>query len=122
MDAPDVGLEDSWFSLLVSQRSAVMSRLAAINAQVENIAILAGLAVRTTNKYPAWPEKENDRLLERCRRVYRQCFDKEPLVEVIHAGLECAVIGSKYPGMEMISCGPTMKNPHSPDYLTQIQI
>jgi dipeptidase D len=110
-----IGLEGQHFSLLVSQRSTVMSRLAAINAQVEHVASLAGLAVRTNNQYPAWPVKENDPLVERCRQVYQKCFDKEPVVEVIHAGLECAVIGSKYPGMEMISFGPTMKNPHSPD-------
>ena len=110
-----LGLEGQQFSLLVSQRSSVMSRLAAINAQVENVASLAGLAIHTTNKYPAWPVKEGDPLLGRCRQVYQKCFDKEPVVEVIHAGLECAVIGSKYPGMEMISFGPTMKNPHSPD-------
>ncbi len=110
-----VGLEGQQFSLLVSQRSAVMSRLAAINARVVNVASLAGLAVRTTNQYPAWPVKAGDPLVERCRQVYQQSFDKEPVVEVIHAGLECAVIGSKYPGMEMISFGPTMKNPHSPD-------
>lgn len=110
-----IGLEGQHFSLLMSQRSAVMSRLAAINAQVENIAFLAGLTVRTTNQYPAWPVKENDPLVGRCRQVYQKCFGQEPVVEVIHAGLECAVIGSKYPGMEMISFGPTMKNPHSPD-------
>ena len=110
-----VGLKGPQLSILMSQRSAVMSRLAAVSTQIEDVAALAGLEVRTTNQYPAWPVKEDDPLVERCRQVYRKCFDKEPVVEVIHAGLECAVIGSKYPGMEMISFGPTMKNPHSPD-------
>ncbi len=108
------GLENGQFSLLVSQRSQIMSRLAAINTQVEAVAAMAGVQFQTTNKYPAWPADETSPLLERCRQTYRACFSKEPIVETIHAGLECAVIGSKYPGMDMISFGPTMKNPHSP--------
>jgi len=110
-----IGCEQNQVSILVSQRSSVMSRLRALNAQVEAVAVMFGADASTTNQYAAWPAKENSPLLERCRRVYKACFDKEPIVEVIHAGLECAVIGSKYPGMDMISFGPTMQNPHSPD-------
>lgn len=110
-----IGSEHNQISILVSQRSSVMSRLRTLNAQVEAVAAMFGADAKTTNQYAAWPVKENSLLLERCRRVYKACFDKDPVVEVIHAGLECAVIGSKYPGMEMISFGPTMKNPHSPD-------
>ena len=109
-----IGLEGDRFTLLVSQRSSVMSRLEAINTQVEAAAALAGAATRTNNQYPAWPVKPNSPLLKRCRQVYTECFGNEPFVEIIHAGLECAVIGAKYPDMEMISFGPTMKNPHSP--------
>ena len=110
-----IGFEQSQVSILVSQRSSVMSRLRGLNAQVEAVAAMFGANAKTTNQYAAWPVEEKSPLLERCRRIYKACFDKEPVVEVIHAGLECAVIGSKYPGMEMISFGPTMKNPHSPD-------
>lgn len=110
-----IGFENSQVSILVSQRSCVMSRLRALNAQVKAVAAMLGADAETTNQYPAWPVEEDAPLLERCRQVYKACFDQEPVVEVIHAGLECAVIGSKYPGMEMISFGPTMKNPHSPD-------
>ena len=59
-------------------------------------------------------------LLARCVDVYRKRFDKEPVVEAIHAGLECGIIGSKYDGMDMISFGPTIKNPHSPDEMIEI--
>ncbi len=110
-----IGLEGNRISVLESQRSSVMSRLGALNARVVAGATLAGADARTTNRYPAWPVHEKSPLLDRCQRVYQACFGKEPIVEVIHAGLECAVIGAKYPGMEMISFGPTMKNPHSPD-------
>ena len=54
-------------------------------------------------------------LLSRSKTVYRQLFGREPVVQVIHAGLECAIIGDIYPGMDMISFGPTLCNPHSPD-------
>ena len=52
--------------------------------------------------------------------VYKGLFDKEPVVEAIHAGLECGIIGAKYEGMDMISFGPTIKNPHSPEEKLQI--
>jgi dipeptidase D len=54
-------------------------------------------------------------LLKHCKETYQTLFKSQPVVEVIHAGLECAVIGDKYPDMDMISIGPTMENPHSPD-------
>ena len=57
----------------------------------------------------------NSPLLKRCKDVYQNLFGKEPSVEVIHAGLECGIIGSKYEGMDAISVGPTLENPHSPD-------
>ena len=53
-------------------------------------------------------------LLARARKVYQGLFSSEPVVQIIHAGLECGIIGAKYPGMDMISIGPTIKNPHSP--------
>ena len=54
-------------------------------------------------------------LLTKCQDVYRDLYKKDPEVSVIHAGLECGIIGSKYPGMDMISLGPNIENPHSPD-------
>jgi dipeptidase D len=59
-------------------------------------------------------------LLARCKAVYKDLFKKDPVVEIIHAGLECGIIKSKYPGMDMISFGPTIKNPHSPDEKLEI--
>jgi dipeptidase D len=54
-------------------------------------------------------------LLERCRKIYVQTFDREAEVKSIHAGLECAIIGDKYEGMDMISFGPDLRDPHSPN-------
>lgn len=97
-----------------SQRSAVASRLAEITATVHAAAHLAGAQVRDENQYPPWPPDLQAPLLRQSKQTYTRLFSKEPKVEVIHAGLECAIIGDQYPGMQMISFGPTIENPHSP--------
>jgi dipeptidase D len=103
-----------------SQRSSFSSRLAEIAGQVEAAGRLAGASIRVTSEYSAWEPDMDSSLLARCRRVYQEQFGREPVVEVIHAGLECGVIGAKYPGMEMISFGPTIKGAHSPEERLQI--
>jgi dipeptidase D len=79
------------------------------------VATLAGASATRMNHHPAWPPDPDSALLARCRAVYTRQFGEAPVVEVIHAGLECGLIGAKVPGMEMISIGPTLRNPHSPD-------
>jgi len=53
--------------------------------------------------------------------IYRQLFGKEPEVKAVHAGLECGIIGKKYPGLDMISIGPTIRYPHSPEEKANIE-
>jgi len=101
--------------ILSSQRSSVMSRLSAVTGQIKAAAALAGAEAETGGGYPAWQPDMDSSLLKRCKGVYQNLFGKEPLVEVIHAGLECGIISSKYAGMDAISVGPTLENPHSPD-------
>jgi dipeptidase D len=98
-----------------SQRSSVASRLGEICDRVAAVASLAGADLEWRNAYPPWTPDLDADLLRRCRRVYTQLFGREPEEQVLHAGLECAVIGGLYPGMQMISFGPTIENPHSPD-------
>ena len=106
--------DDFYFG--TSQRSSVMSRLREINSRVEAVARLAQCGnLSTINKYPSWQPDWNSPLLKRAKGVYSELFGCSPVVEVIHAGLETGVLGSKYPGMDMISLGPTIRNPHSPD-------
>ncbi|KKI00004.1 aminoacyl-histidine dipeptidase [Methanosarcina sp. 1.H.T.1A.1] len=100
--------------IISSQRSSVMSRLAEISGKVEAVAKLAGAGVEHETGYPAWEPDLESGLISRCRQVYTRTFQKEPEIEVVHAGLECGVIGSKCMDMEMISFGPTIKDPHSP--------
>jgi dipeptidase D len=108
-------IKDQRFCVVTSQRSATMSRLDEITAAIHAVAELAGATSEDRDAYPAWPPKPNSRLLGLAEKSYRRLFVKEPVIQAIHAGLECAIIGHIYPEMEMISFGPTMCNPHSPD-------
>lgn len=98
-----------------SQRSSVQSQLRAVGERIRSVAELAGATCSVPTSYPPWEPKTNSALLDRCTRVYTAFADTEPVVDVIHAGLECGIIGAKYPRMEMVSLGPTIKHPHSPD-------
>jgi dipeptidase D len=109
-----VALDSGKLTILSSQRSALVSRLEALNHTIYAVAGLAGAETRTTNGYPPWTPKRDSRLLTAAQRIYRRLFDKDPIVQVIHAGLECAIIGDRYENMDMISFGPTIRNPHSP--------
>lgn len=106
---------DDNLKILTSHRSSAMSRLAEITTSIESIAALAGAATTHENSYPAWPPNMDSALIQRCKKVYRELYQKDPVIQTIHAGLECGLIGAKHPGMDMISFGPTIENPHSPN-------
>ncbi|MCB2183488.1 MAG: aminoacyl-histidine dipeptidase [Desulfobulbaceae bacterium] len=107
--------ENGKLKLLFSQRSDKAQSRDWLTARIESLARLAGAEVSSGNGYPGWqPDMDSD-LLARAREVYGKLFGKEPLIEVIHAGLECGIIGAANEGMDMISIGPTIKNPHSPE-------
>ena len=109
-----VEINHDTLAVVSSQRSSVPSRLDAICLAVEAVGRLAGATVQTGTGYPSWPMNRESPLLKRCTALYRELFDAEPTVQTMHAGLECGVIGDRCPGMDMISLGPTMENPHSP--------
>lgn len=100
--------------LLTSQRSTVMSRLESLTERIGAIALLAGAQVRHSDGYPSWQPDMNSALLKRSRELYQSSFGVAPRVEMIHAGLECGIIGAIFGGMDMISLGATIQNPHSP--------
>ena len=102
-------------TILTSQRSARASMLDAISDVVVAIGELAGAETKKSAGYPSWEPDFASPLISVCTGTWKRLYGAEPVVEVVHAGLECGVIGSKYPGMRMISFGPTIKNPHSPD-------
>jgi len=102
-------------SVFTSQRSSVESQRDWAAWWVANVGRLAGAKVRHSFGYPGWQPNLDSRVLAQAKKTYRRLFKKDPLVKAIHAGLECGIIGSKYPGMDMVSLGPTIRNAHSPD-------
>jgi len=101
-------------TVVTSQRSLSQPGLNAMSGQVRAAAALAGGRAHTESEYPPWTPNPDSPLLARCRDIYRRLYRKEPEVRGLHAGLECALIGGIYPGMDMISLGPTTENAHSP--------
>ena len=119
-----VAMKNDALAVTANQRSSVPSRLDAICLAVESIGRLAGASVQTDAGYPSWPMDPESPLLQRCTALYRDLFGASPTVQIMHAGLECGVIGSRCPGMDMISLGPTIENPHSPSerlYLPSVE-
>jgi dipeptidase D len=98
-----------------SQRSSVESAKYAVGFSVESAFALAGADVTHSDGYPGWKPKMDSKLLKVTCDTYYQLYGKEPLVKVIHAGLECGLFTEKYPHLELISVGPTMRGVHSPD-------
>ncbi len=101
-------------TVVTSERSLSREGLEETVACIRAVAELAQARVRLESEYPPWTPDPDSPLLALCRRVYRRRFGAEPQVRAIHAGLECALIGALYPGMDMISVGPTTENAHSP--------
>lgn len=76
---------------------------------------MAGMKVELSGGYSGWQPNVDSPILHAMKLSYQQQFDVEPAVKVIHAGLECGIIGANCPGLDMISFGPTLRSPHSPD-------
>ncbi|UCH94299.1 MAG: aminoacyl-histidine dipeptidase [Candidatus Aminicenantes bacterium] len=108
-------LEDKQFKFVTSQRSPIESRLDDVGLHIASVVQLAGGTSVHRGRYPGWQANMESVLLKQCAAVYEKLFGKKPVVETTHGGLECGVIGSKYPGMDMISFGPTIKHPHTPE-------
>lgn len=76
---------------------------------------MAGMKVETSGGYSGWQPNVDSPILHAMKLSYKQQFGEEPAVKVIHAGLECGIIGAVYPNLDMVSFGPTLRSPHSPD-------
>ena len=79
------------------------------------LAEMAGGKCQLSGAYPGWKPNMESGLLKTMKQTYKKLYKKEPAIMAIHAGLECGLLGGKYPDMEMISFGPTLQSPHSPD-------
>ncbi len=107
--------EGDTVTLATSQRSSVASEIEEIAQTVKTIFELGGAAVSQGDGYPGWKPDMDSPTLRKAIATYASLYGKEPEVKAVHAGLECGIIGEKYPGIDMISFGPTMKGVHSPE-------
>jgi dipeptidase D len=99
----------------LSSRSSISSALQDFRDRIHAIANLSGATVSEETPYPGWKPNLDSDLLKLSKKIFKDMYGKDPTVEAIHAGLECGIIGEKFPGMDMISIGPTIKYPHSPE-------
>lgn len=98
-----------------NQRSLSENGLDKITQKIENTAKKYNAKYKSYNKYPSWQPDKNSKLLQKSIDIYERLFLSKPAIEVIHAGLECGIIGSKVDKIDMISIGPTIKDPHTPN-------
>jgi dipeptidase D len=102
-------------SILSSQRSNVMSNLDNMCATIVATFQLAGAEAHSSDGYPAWKMRAESKLRDTVVETYKELFGKEPIVRGIHAGLECGLFSERYPNIDMISFGPTLRDVHTPD-------
>jgi dipeptidase D len=101
--------------VIASSRSSVASGLEATRDAIAALCEIAGADLVQPEGYPGWTPNLQSSILQICKDVYSKKFQKEAEVGAVHAGLECGIIGEKFPGMDMISFGPTIEHPHSPE-------
>lgn len=107
-------LKNKEILVTTSQRSSVDSAKKDISDRIESIFSLAGARVEHTAGYPGWTPNPDSEILRITQASYRKLFRKSPVVKAIHAGLECGLILKRYPDLDMISFGPTIKGAHTP--------
>ncbi|MGA2297068.1 MAG: M20/M25/M40 family metallo-hydrolase, partial [FCB group bacterium] len=100
--------------VLTSQRSSVESEMVDIADMVLTSLELGGAIAQSGDGYPAWQPNINSPILKEAAKIFKGMRGHEPKIEAIHAGLETGLIGEKYPGMDMLSFGPNLKDVHSP--------
>ncbi len=101
--------------LITSQRSSVASEIIEVCQMVASVFELGGARVTRNEGYPGWKPNLESPILKLAKSTYKSLYGNEPAVKAIHAGLECGIIGEKYPGIDMVSFGPTLQAVHSPD-------
>lgn len=107
--------ERGYFKMMCLLRSSVNSEKDDLALTMRTVCEMAGMTVKLSGAYDGWNPNMDSPILKTMKEGYKHLFGQEPAVMAIHAGLECGIIGGKYPEMDMISFGPTIKYPHSPD-------
>src|SRR5271166_4180485 len=115
-----VTLNGDLAEITTSQRSAIEASRNAVARMVATAFGLAGFEAEHSGNYPGWKPEPDSEIVKKLQAAHEQVFGKPAKLIAMHAGLECGVIGEKYPGMQMISFGPTIVDPHSPNERVQI--
>lgn len=113
-------LKDGELTILCLTRSSVESEKMDLARAIARNFEAIGCAVECTGSYPGWTPNPKSAILTTMTDLYRKLFNGEPRVNACHAGLECGILGTNYPEMELISFGPNIRGAHSPDEKTQI--
>ena len=110
-----IHLDGDHVTVTTSQRSSVSSACANVASVVRAAFELGGAKVVTNEGYPGWKLNPNSEIVKIAKESYEHLFGKEPRILAIHAGLECGLFSEKYPKLDMVSFGPTLRGVHSPD-------
>jgi len=108
------GSDGEWI-ITTSQRSSIESAKHALSNQLEAVFSQAGMTTWHGEGYPGWKPNPNSKILKEVKEAYEELFGETPKIKAIHAGLECGLFLEKYPSLDMVSFGPTMRGVHSPD-------
>lgn len=107
-------VENNELKLLTNQRSIYTSSIQDVSDMVKSIGWVMGAQVTQHHDYPAWKPNLESAVLQKAKKTFEDKYGRSPMIKVIHAGLECAVIGQRIKDMDMISLGPTIEQAHSP--------
>lgn len=112
--------EENSVSALCLIRSLIDSGRSQVEGMLRSVATLAGADIQFSGAYPGWKPDANSEIMAIFRDMYQEIYGHKPNIMVIHAGLECGLFKEPYPNMDMVSFGPTIKFPHSPDEKVKI--
>jgi dipeptidase D len=115
-----LSLSDGVVEIVTSQRSAIEGSKQLAANLVATACRLAGFETEHVGSYPGWKPEPGSEIVRKLQEVNEKLYGEPAKLVIMHAGLECGVIGEKYPGMQMVSFGPQIENPHSPNERVQI--
>lgn len=116
-----ISTQDNQITLLCLIRSLIDSGRQQVEGSLSSLASLAGANISFSGKYPGWKPDPTSPIMKIFSDVYQDMYHKDPAIMVIHAGLECGLFKQPYPDMDMASVGPTIRFPHSPDEMVNIE-
>lgn len=110
-----VNVSPTTAEVLILARSSSETMMDYVTTMLESCFNMAGMKVEYSGRYGAWQPNFDSQITAKMVEVYKQLFNEDAIVQVVHAGLECSLIGEVYPKMDLVSFGPTMRSPHTPD-------